>query len=248
MRTGARESSKEIYIGTSGWNYPHWQGCFYPGPIKKREWFGYYSSLFTTVEVNNTFYHLPEGSVFERWKKQAPAGFIYTLKANRYITHLKKLKEPEEPLGKFWCRATILGSHLGPLLYQLPPGWKYNRERLEFFLGHLQPELIHVLEFRDETWFQGEVRDLLKKYDVSFCVHDYYMVSCPDWNTGPVAYLRLHGPTGRYGGGYPAASLQRWARWVKSRSSGGKRVYVYFNNDQSGHAPQDARKLIKMLE
>ncbi len=235
-----------IFIGTSGWSYNHWRGVFYPEKLFTKEWFDYYGKRFDTVEINNTFYNLPASSVFKSWKKQAPAGFIYSVKANRYITHMKKLKSASGAVKKFFSRVNRLKENLGPVLYQLPPRWKCDLQRLERFLKILPKGKIHVFEFRDNSWFEKEVFDMLDSYNASFCVHDMAGVNCPVEATGKTAYLRFHGPGAKYQGGYTLKALKKWARWIVAQAK--KRdVYVYFNNDAEGHAVRDGTKLKALL-
>jgi uncharacterized protein YecE (DUF72 family) len=140
-----------IRIGTSGWVYPHWRDIFYPAELRQADWFGYYAREFDTVEINNSFYRLPAAATFDTWREQAPPGFCYAVKVSRFLTHLKKLKDPEEPIRRFFERASRLGTTLGPLLYQLPPHWKVNLPRFEHFLAALPKGYIHVAEFRDAS-------------------------------------------------------------------------------------------------
>jgi uncharacterized protein YecE (DUF72 family) len=146
----------QVHVGTSGWNYDHWRGRFYPHDMPDNKWFEHYAGVFRTVEINNTFYHLPELKTFNAWNKQAPHGFVYAVKASRFITHMKKLKDPKKPLARFLQRARRLGSHLGPVLYQLPPHWKPDVERLTRFCEQLPDDLTHVIEFRKRAWLQQE--------------------------------------------------------------------------------------------
>jgi len=235
-----------IFIGTSGWNYNHWRGIFYPDELSTKEWFHYYRKKFDTVEINNTFYNLPDSNVFKNWKKQAPADFIYAVKVNRYITHMKKLKNPESALKKFFSRVKYLEGNLGPILFQLPPYWKCNAERLKNFLKKLPKDKIHVFEFRDDSWHTKEIFKILDSHNASFCIHDMPYVKCPQIAIGKVAYLRFHGAQRVYQGGYPIRALKRWADWISTQSK--KRdVYIYFNNDAEGHAVKDAAKLKKLL-
>ena len=199
--------SRRVFIGTSGWNYNHWRGIFYPEELSTKEWFDYYRKYFDTVEINNTFYNLPESSVFKNWKRQAPLDFIYVVKANRYITHMKKLKEPESALKRFFSRVKYLEGNLGPILYQLPPRWRCNIERLESFLKKLPKDKTHVFEFREDSWHTKEVFKILDAHNASFCVHDMPYVECPDVVTGKIAYLRFHGAQAIYQGGYSAKIL-----------------------------------------
>lgn len=241
------KKSGRIFVGTSGWNYNHWRGVFYPENLTAKEWFNYYRKKFDTVEINNTFYNLPASSVFKNWRRQAPADFTYVIKANRYITHMKKLKKPGSALKKFFSRIKYLKGNLGPILYQLPPYWRCNTERLKEFLGKLPRDKIHVFEFRDDSWFVKEVFKILDSHNASFCVHDMPYVKCPEEVTGKIAYLRLHGAKAIYQGGYSIKALKRWTRWVNTQARENRDVYVYFNNDTEGHAPEDAAKLKKLL-
>ncbi|MEA3305907.1 MAG: DUF72 domain-containing protein [Candidatus Omnitrophota bacterium] len=238
--------SGRIFIGTSGWNYNHWKGVFYPESLTAKEWFAYYREKFDTVEINNTFYNLPALNVFKNWKRQAPAGFTYAVKANRYITHMKKLKNPGSALKKFFSGIDCLKGSLGPVLYQLPPHWGCNTERLKEFIEKLPRDKFHVFEFRNDSWFTKEVFKILDSHNVSFCVHDMPYVKCPENTVGKIAYLRLHGAAEAYCGGYPTKTLKKWAGWINAQAKN-RDVYVYFNNDAEGHAPEDAAKLKKLL-
>ena len=237
-----------VHVGTSGWVYRHWRGVFYPRRLPAREWFGYYAAAFDTVEVNNTFYRLPDEQRFGAWARQAPPGFLYAVKASRYLTHLKRLKDAAEPLERFLGRARRLGEHLGPVLYQLPPHWACDVDRLRAFLELLPADLLHVFEFRDPSWYVEEVRELLAAHGACFCIHDLRGSVSPEWATGPAVYLRFHGPTARaYAGGYPTARLRLWAERVEAYLESGRDVFAYFNNDDAGHAVADARQLRALL-
>jgi uncharacterized protein YecE (DUF72 family) len=241
------KKSHHIFIGTSGWNYKHWRGIFYPDKLPTKEWFNYYRTKFDTVEINNTFYSLPATSVFKNWKKQAPADFTYVVKANRYITHMKKLKKPQSALKRFFSRINLLKGKLGPILYQLPPRWRCNIERLETFITALPKDKIHVFEFRDDSWHTKEVFKTLDSHHVSFCIHDMPYVKCPEIAIGKVAYLRFHGAAAIYKGGYPTRTLKKWADWISTQAKR-RDVYAYFNNDAEGHAVEDAMKLKRLLK
>lgn len=236
-----------VRIGCSGWNYRDWRGIFYPQDMPVKEWFAFYAATFDTVEVNNSFYRLPKAAVFEKWRDQAPAGFCYAVKASRYITHNKKLKDPDEPLARMIGNARHLGSRLGPLLYQLPPRWKLDRERLAQFLAALPRGLTHVLEFRDESWMTEDVLALLDAHGVAFCTHDMPGLKVPRWASGKAAYVRFHGGTGKYRGRYKESVLQDWADWMIGQSRTGRSVWAYFNNDYDADAIQDALTLRAMV-
>lgn len=239
--------SRRIYIGTSGWNYGHWRGVFYPEELSAKEWFNFYKRHFDTVEINNTFYNLPDAKVFKNWKKQAPALFVYAVKANRYITHMKKLRNPEDALEKFFSRIERLEGNLGPILYQLPPHWKCNAERLGSFLKNLPGDKTHVFEFRDDSWHTKDVFEILDSHKASFCVHDMPYVKCPEVVTGKIAYLRLHGASAKYQGSYPIQTLKKWADWINTQAKT-RDVYAYFNNDAEGQAVKDASKLKELIK
>jgi uncharacterized protein YecE (DUF72 family) len=236
-------------IGCSGWNYDHWKGLFYPAESSSSGWFSEYASVFSTVEINNTFYCRPRGSTFRNWHDQAPRGFIYAVKANRFITHMKKLKDPAKPVKLFLERARILKDHLGPVLFQLPPHWSVNPERLDAFTDMLPRErgLAYVFEFRDSSWYDERVCKMLSKKRMSICLHDMKGSATPDISVGPLCYVRFHGATGLYGGKYPDKILRKWVGVIRKALKQKKRVYAYFNNDAEANAPRDALRLIEML-
>ena len=233
---------REVRIGCSGWQYKHWRGNFYPADLPQRAWFDRYASEFDTVEINNTFYRLPERATFASWARQAPPGFVYAVKASRFLTHMKKLKDPEEPLDRFFSRASALGLALGPVLYQLPPRWGVDVERLAAFLDRLPPRRKHAIEFRDPSWYRDDVFGLLERHRVSLCLHDMAGSTTGKLVVGPFVYIRFHGPQ-KYGGRYRDEVLDAWAAWLRSRAREGLSVYAYFNNDTGGHAPRDAARL-----
>ena len=235
-------------VGCSGWQYRHWRESFYSSAGSLARWFDYYASIFDTVEINNSFYRLPEAITFARWGERAPAGFVFAVKASRFLTHMKKLKEPEAPLQRIFDRVPQLGPHLGPILYQLPPGWKVDRSRLEHFLQALPRDFRHVLEFRDPSWYADDVLELLRAHDVALCLHDMRGSATGRMRVGSFAYVRFHGPTGQYSGGYSDDRLLEWADWLASEQRDGSDIYVYFNNDVGGHAPRDALRLRGFLE
>jgi len=235
-------------IGCSGWEYKHWRGDFYPATIPKRRWFEHYARTFDTVEINNTFYRLPEKTTFADWAARAPRGFLYAVKASRFLTHMKKLKDPEEPLGRLFNRMQPLLNHLGPVLYQLPPGWKLDHERLEHFVQALPTDFRHALEFRDPSWYADAVLRLLDRYGVALCLHDMRGSATGRERIGPFVYVRFHGTTAKYGGRYSERQLRDWADWLRRQRRGGAEIYAYFNNDVGGHAPRDALTLRRMME
>lgn len=237
----------KVEIGTSGWVYDHWRGLFYPSDLPQREWFAYYAERFRTVEINNTFYQLPSRDTFQAWEKQAPEGFRYAVKANRYITHMKKLKDPEEAVDNFLSRARLLGEHLGPILWQLPPNWYADPERLANFAKLLPDDLDHAFEFREGDWFQDEIRDILEENGLSFVIFSLPELECPQWITADPVYLRFHGAHGKYQGRYGREGLEPWAKRIQGWAAEGHSVNAYFNNDVFGYAIQDANALIALI-
>jgi uncharacterized protein YecE (DUF72 family) len=234
-------------IGCSGWEYTHWRGNFYPADLPRTRWFEHYAATFDTVEINNTFYRLPEERTFAAWRARAPLRFVFAVKASRFLTHMKKLKDPEEPVDRLFSRLSALQRRLGPVLYQLPPGWKCDPGRLEHFLQVLPTGVRHVLEFRDPSWYADEVLALLQRFKVALCLHDMPGSATGRDRVGPFVYVRFHGATGRYGGGYSDERLAGWAEWLQAQRADGADVYAYFNNDIGGHAPRDAITLRRLM-
>lgn len=232
-----------IRIGCSGWNYRHWRGLFYPQGLPVRRWFEHYGSLFDTVEINNSFYRLPPESTFAAWAEQAPPGFLYAVKANRFLTHQKKLKDPEEPIDRMLSHVRHLGDTLGPILYQLPPRWQLDLARLRDFLALLPGDLSHVFEFRDPSWLTDAVYALLDEHGAGFCTHDMPGLNPPRIATGRIAYVRFHGAGGKYWGRYGEAALVDWCEWLQAETANGRHAYAYFNNDWNGDAIEDALAL-----
>jgi uncharacterized protein YecE (DUF72 family) len=236
-----------VRVGCSGWIYPHWRGRFYPEKLAVKRWFAFYAEHFDTVEINNSFYRLPKPETFDAWAAQAPAGFRYAVKANRFLTQAKKLKDCEEPMARMMPAFRHLGETLGPVLYQLPPRFKANLERLERFLELAPKDVINVFEFRDNSWHDDAVFALLERYGASFCAHDMPGSQSPDLAVGPVAYVRFHGGEGKYWGRYSDEALLRWTDWMIAEARKGREVWAYFNNDIDGHAIHDAMTLKAML-
>jgi len=235
-----------IHIGTSGWVYNHWRGIYYPQDLSQRAWFAYYARDFDTVEINNSFYRLPSEAAFDAWHEQAPPGFLYAVKASRFITHMKKLKDPEEPLRTFLERAGRLGETLGPVLYQLPPNWQVNLPRLEHFLSILPKGQAHVIEFRDESWLIEDVFRLMERYRVAHCIHDMPPLNIPLRTTASPVYIRFHGDVA-HGGDYSHAALETWARRIAEWRNQKLDIFVYFNNDVGGYALKNVKTLKQLL-
>jgi len=240
--------NKLIQIGTSGWHYRHWEGAFYPANIRQKDFLNYYIQHFHTVEINNSFYQLPKEKTLKLWYDTAPDNFIFAVKASRYITHMKKLKDPEKTLSKFLNRIDVLKEKLGPILFQLPPRWKVNPERLEAFLRALHGDYDSAFEFRDPTWFTDEVFHILAEHNAALCIYHFNHRMSPKEVTANFVYIRLHGPNGPYEGRYGRRTLSYWAediiKWKKQK----KRIFCYFDNDEAGYAPQDAAGLKQIVE
>ena len=237
----------EIRIGTSGWHYKHWIGRFYPEDLPKNRWLEFYGEHFNTVEINNTFYHLPKEATMEGWHDRAPAHFLYAVKASRYITHVKKLKDPEESIERFFSLANLLKRRLGPILYQLPPNLHKNLEKLDHFIKAIPKRNHAVFEFRHTSWYEQDVFDLMNERGVALCVHDMGEKAPPRVVTGDMVYLRFHGRDSRYQGNYPDRVLEGWAEWMKDQTDRVGAIYAYFNNDIGGHALNNARSLKRIM-
>lgn len=236
-----------LFLGTSGWIYKHWMEIFYPSKLPGEQQLGFYAEHFSTVEVNYSFYRLPERAVFENWRKQTPENFLFAVKGSRYLTHMKKLKEPEEPLSRLMERASGLEGKLGPILFQFPHTWPINCDRLEFFLELLKnyPQQRYTFEFRHPSWLVPEVYQLLEKANAALCLPVSPTVPLDICLTAPWTYIRMH--SGQWGTGYSDQELSTWATQIRSFLEQQIDVYVYFNNDPDGHAIWDSRRLSTLL-
>jgi len=240
-------SSPPLHIGTSGWVYRHWQGRFYPPHLSGEAHLPFYAQHFSTVEINYSFYRLPEREVFETWRSQTPPGFCFAVKASRYLTHLKKLKEPAEPLTRLMERASGLAEKLGPILFQFPRTWHLNAERLQGLLDLLAtyaPQR-YTFEFRHPSWLTAQVYRLLEKAGAALCLPVSPHVPLALELTAPWTYIRMH--QGQEGVGYSESELTAWAEQIQAFRQQRLAVYVYFNNDAEGHAIRDAQMLTDLL-
>ncbi len=241
------------YIGTSGWQYRHWgNGVFYPAGLRQSDWFKYYCNIFDCVEVNNTFYHLPKKEVFERWRDVSPDGFRFAIKASRYITHLKKLSQPEEAVTKFLENVLGLGPKISVILFQFPPFWNLDLPRLEKFIEFWQgqtllPNVKIAFEFRHRSWHQPQVHQLLRSADIALCFSDWPELNITEPITAGFIYIRRHGPTWLYSSNYSSQQLQHDAKNVKNWLAQGMDVYVFYNNDAFGWAVQNALSLKQLV-
>jgi uncharacterized protein YecE (DUF72 family) len=236
-----------IHIGTSGWHYKHWVGRFYPERTPASKMFALYCERFDTVELNNTFYSLPKPAGLERWRVSSPPNFCFAAKGSRFITHMKKLKDPETALAKYFDAVEKLEEKLGPLLFQLPPGWNFDAARFEAFLNALPKHHRYAFEFRNESWNNPIAYGLLRQHNAAYCIFDLAGYQSPLELTADMTYVRLHGPGGKYQGSYSDEALKRWARQIKSWTRALKSVYVYFDNDDSAYAAYNALRLKELL-
>jgi len=242
-----------IWIGTSGWVYPHWVGRFYPPDLPEKNWLSYYAQHFPTVEINRSFYRLPTYDQFHSWAEQTAShpGFLFAVKASRYLTHMKKLKDAEEGINRLYSAAKGLGKQPGPFLYQLPPHWHANTQRLAEFISQLPREYFAAFEFRDSTWFEPETLSITRKIlEDAGCVLAVAVggslptpLTIP--STGPFSYIRFH--NGAHGVGLTGDELAFWAKRIGAEARDGREIYVYFNNDPDGHAVKDALRLRELV-
>lgn len=238
----------DIRIGTSGFHYKHWKGPFYPQKMPAAAMLDFYTQHFDTVELNNSFYRLPSVEAFECWRDATPANFIFAVKASRFITHNKKLKDPENAVDNLLPRAARLGQKLGPVLFQLPPKWRVNPERLRNLLLILPREIRYAFEFRELSWISPEICAILREFNAAFCIYELAGYHTPISVTADFAYVRLHGPeNGKYQGSYNEQRLEQWARQIGSWARELKAIYLYFDNDQSGYAAANALRLREMI-
>ena len=238
-----------VHIGTSGWHYKHWVGMFYPERTAASKMFALYSRQFDTVELNNSFYRLPSSETFGEWRDAAPPGFIYAVKASRFITHNLKLKNPQNALDNILSRTEVLGKKLGPILFQLPPRWQKNVERLNEFLSALPKYHRYTFEFREPSWHSEDVYAVLRKHNVAYCIHEIAGFHTDLTLTANFTYVRLHGPgAGKYEGSYTDAQLQRWAAQIEALKKTLKAIYIYFDNDQAGFAAANALRLKQLVK
>ncbi len=239
-----------FYVGTSGWHYPHWRGVFYPEDLPSRDWLSYYVRRFPTVELNASFYRQPRESTWGLWRRTVPEGFRFAVKASRFLTHIRRLADPEEPLERVLSGARLLGDRLGPLLYQLPPGFHRTPEnvsRLEVFLALLPDDAQHAIEFRHRSWFGDDTAALLGRHGAAFCSFDMVGLECPLLATARFAYFRFHGSEALYASCYTEEMLHDWAARLDGLGRDVDEAYVYFNNDAWGYAIANARTLAGLL-
>lgn len=239
----------KVYIGTSGWIYDGWRGPFYPKDVAKKRWLAWYATQFATAEINGSFYRTPSLEAVRGWAGQTPKDFVFAWKASQFITHWKRLSaKSENSIALIVTRLQALGPKAGPVLFQLPARFAANRERLAAFLPMLPEQYRYAFEFRDASWYDDAIFDLLRRHKIALCISDHHDAPAPWEVTARHVYVRGHGPTGEYRDNYPDKTLRRWARAIGQWSSERRTIYVYFDNDWKSAAPQDAQRLKAMVE
>jgi uncharacterized protein YecE (DUF72 family) len=238
-----------ILIGTSGWHYASWKGPFYPRTLTLKERLRFYATQFRTAELNGVFYRTPSTEAVKAWREQTPAGFVFAWKASKFITHWKRLSDrSQNSLDLLEERLSLLGEKAGPVLFQLPPQFALNYDRLASFVRLLGPRRRYAFEFRHPSWYAPRVLRLLSDENIALCLSDHADAPSPWKRTADFVYIRGHGPGGRYKGRYPAATLHAWAEKARRWRRRGYDVFIYFDNDQKSAAPLDARRLIDGAE
>ena len=238
--------SPKIRVGTSGWHYAHWRGPFYPASLRNSDMFGYYAERFDIVELNNTFYRLPTENAVIDWRESSPPGFKYAVKGSRYLTHMKKLRDPEPGLERFFQRADLLQNKLGPILFQLPPHWNVDPGRLHEFLKALPSHNRYAFEFRDTSWHNPRIYDLLGAFNAAYCIFELSGFQSPLQITADFTYIRLHGPGGSYQGNYNRRILLQWAQRLIDWDLAD--AFVFFDNDENAYAAANALILKEVLD
>jgi uncharacterized protein YecE (DUF72 family) len=246
-RISSMLNSDRIHVGTSGWRYDHWKGSFYPETLSQNDYLHFYSGHFPTMEINNSFYQLPSGSLLADLRDSVPDSFVFSVKANRYITYIKKLKDARMSLTPFLQRMDVLGDKLGPILFQLPPQWSFNRERLGLFLKALPAGYRYAFEFRDASWFHPDTYAMLSEHNTALSIYQVGARTSPQVVTADYVYIRLYG-TKLMRGEYDPEVLSEWAGTLSELADKGKEIFCYFDGDESGCAAREATKLQKLIE
>jgi uncharacterized protein YecE (DUF72 family) len=240
--------AKDIFVGTSGWSYRSWRGSFFPDQVPTRLHLEYYARHFKTTELNGVFYRTPTEDAVRGWAEHTPPDFVFAWKASKFITHWKRLNETSRnSLALMESRLRLLGHKSGPILFQLPPQFEKNRDRLASFIRLLRPKRCYAFEFRHPSWYEDDIIDLLRNNNIALCISDHHDAPSPWIATAGHIYVRGHGPSGRYRGRYRPNTLDKWRHWLQAKIRGGRVAYVYFDNDQKSAAPKDANRLIGLL-
>jgi uncharacterized protein YecE (DUF72 family) len=238
----------QVLIGTSGWHYDSWRGPFFPKGLPLKEQLRFYAGEFPTTELNGVFYRTPTPEAVKGWRAQTGRDFVFAWKASKFITHWKRLSENSvNSLELLESRLSLLGKKAGPVLFQLPPNFKADADRLAAFFKLLPKKRRYSFEFRHPSWYEPSIFRLLREQNISLCISDHHDAPAPWKRTADFVYVRGHGPQGRYKDHYGDAALRDWARRIKSWKRQGCDVFVYFDNDQKSAAPADARRLIELI-
>jgi uncharacterized protein YecE (DUF72 family) len=238
----------KILVGTSGWSYASWRGPFFPPEVMLKHHLEYYATQFETAELNGVFYRTPSLTAVADWTRRTPRDFIFAWKASKFITHWKRLGETSvNSLALIEERLAILVRKAGPVLFQLPPQFEANPDRLRAFIRLLPPRRQYAFEFRHRSWYADDILRILERKRIALCISDHHDAPAPWLVTAPHVYVRGHGPRGTYEGEYPDRKLRDWASKCRAWSQEGRAVYIYFDNDQKGVAPFDALKLQRRL-
>ena len=236
-----------VWIGTSGWSYKGWRESFYPADVPMRLWLKWYAEQFSTTEINGSFYRTPTLDAVRAWRKETPDDFLFAWKASKFITHWKRLTDKcRNSLELMETRLKVLEPKVGPVLFQLPPQFQADRERLAGFIKLLKKKRQYAFEFRHPSWYELPILDLLRDHNLALCLSDHHDAPSPWEVTAKHVYIRGHGPTGQYKDRYPKKTLDRWAESIAQWKRQRRTVYCYFDNDQKTAAPKDARKLVEL--
>lgn len=241
----------KIHIGTSGWSYKHWKNCFYPEELRTTEWLSYYAKSFSITEINTSFYHLPKDTTVLGWSEKVPKRFKFCPKISRYITHIKRLKDPEQTLEKFFTVFDLMKDRLGPVLIQLPPTLQFNYDVAEHFYTELQhyKGYSFVMEVRHETWLSEDSLTLMSKFKIGFVISqsgDKFPYS--EMVTAKNIYVRFHGPNELYASSYSDEQLVYFAEKFKTWMNKGHVIWAFFNNDIHGYAYVNAKRLEELMK
>lgn len=240
--------SGQCWIGTSGWSYPDWKGTFYPPHWPTGRYLEYYARHFSSIELNNTFYHLPKVDAVQHWTEIVPNDFLFSIKASRFITHIQKLSGNASSVHRFFEHIEPLTPHMGPILFQLPGRWHMDLERLQEFIELLPEGHRYAFEFRDQTWLNPDVYAVLAKANIALCLYDFGGTALDPKLTADFTYLRFHGPQKNpYTGQYSKRFLQKWARQIQRWQASGVDVYCYFDNTANAAAIHNAETLQSLI-
>jgi uncharacterized protein YecE (DUF72 family) len=238
----------KVWIGTSGWTYGGWRGSFYPEEVPKKRWLNWYATQFGTTEINGSFYRTPSLEAVQAWRDETPEDFLFAWKASKFITHWKRLTEKcKNSIELMETRLKVLGPKVGPVLFQLPARFKADRARLASFVKMLPRRYKYAVEFRDESWYDDKIFNVLHDRNISLCLSGHVDAPAPWEVTADHVYIRGHGPTGEYKDQYPPRKLRQWAETIQKWKRRRLEVFCYFDNDQKSAAPKDARRLLELL-